>query len=517
MLVVEQAQALALNLENPGRVLASIPTARSLSHSGERLVVLPHKYEEVQVLRNLGIKAPAPIMHYYDWSGHHVPYNHQKLTAAFLTMNPKALVLNEIGTGKTQSALWAADYLIKAGAIKKVLILSPLSTLERVWGDDIFTEFFHRQALVLHGSAERRKKLLAMDANFYIINHDGFGIIAEEALGMFDLVIVDEAAIYRNPGTARFKALNWWLQKHNDLMIWLMTGTPTPNEPTDAWALSKLIDSPLCPQTYGRFKMQVMEKHGMWKWVPKAGSMDMVQHILQPAVRYTRDECFDLPDTVVQTREAKLSKQQREHYDTMMKQLIVESANGTITAANEAVKAQKLVQIACGVAYNDQGENVELDCSPRVSLVKDVIREAGEKIIVFVPLTGTLKMLERELSKEWTVGVVNGAVSASKRNVIFKNFQDTKDPHVLIAHPATMAHGLTLTSASTIIWYGPIYSNEQYVQANGRIERIGKRHVSNVVHIVGTTLERNIYTRLQGKQKLQGLLLELIRNSTEGT
>jgi SNF2 family DNA or RNA helicase len=120
-------------------------------------------------------------------------------------------------------------------------------------------------------------------------------------------------------------------------------------------------------------------------------------------------------------------------------------------------------------------------------------------------------MLERELSKHWTVATVNGAVSSSQRNEIFHNFQHASDPRVLIAHPATMAHGLTLTAASTVIWYGPIASNEQYQQANGRVERIGKRHVSNVVHIQSTLLEQRIFERLAGKQKMQGLLLDMIQ------
>jgi SNF2 family DNA or RNA helicase len=111
--------------------------------------------------------------------------------------------------------------------------------------------------------------------------------------------------------------------------------------------------------------------------------------------------------------------------------------------------------------------------------------------------------------------VVNGAVTSKRRNVIFQNFQEASDPRIILAHPATMAHGLTLTAATTIIWYGPITSNEQYVQANGRIERIGKRHVSNVVHIEATELERKMYTRLKTKQKLQGLLLDMIQQEQE--
>ena len=517
MLVIPKAKALALKLKNPARVLAAVPTAKTLSFRGTELVTVPHKIGEVQKLRSLGIAAPSPILHYYDWPGQFVPYEHQKLTSAFLTMNHKCLVLNEIGTGKTQSALWAADYLMKWGVIKKVLILSPLSTLERVWGDAIFKGFFHRKHVVLYGAAARRKKLLNTEADFYIINHDGLNIIAEDAVGKFDLVIVDEAAVLRNPSTSRYKHFKRWMGRNPDTHLWMMTGTPTPNDPTDAWTLSQLVDSPYATRTYTAFREQVMMKIGQWKFVPRPESVEVVKNILQPAIRYTRDECFDLPDTITQTRRVELTPEQKRHYTTMLKRLVIEMQQGgtTISAVNEAVKVQKLVQIACGVAYTDDGQDFEVDCSPRVNAVREVIEEAGEKVILFVPLTGALKMLERELSKRWSVGVVNGAVSSKKRDQIFYDFQNSKDPRVLIAHPATMAHGLTLTAASTVVWYGPITSNEQYVQANGRIERIGKRHVSNVVHIEATDLEYKMYHRLANKQKLQGLLLDLIQQSTE--
>ena len=515
MIVVERAKALALKLNNPNRVLSSIPTAKTLNVNGSSLVVAPHRIDEVRVLRNLGISAPSPILHYYDWPGKFTPYEHQRQTAGFLTMHDRCLVLNEIGTGKTQSALWAADYLLKTKRIKKVLIVSPLSTLQRVWGDAIFTGFTHRNFVVLHGTSKKRMQLLNTKADFYIINHDGFPIISEETVGMFDLVIVDEVAVLRNASTRRFKIFHKWMQRNPNTWLWMMTGTPTPNDPTDAWALAKLVGSPYLTKTYTGFREQVMMKIGQWKWIPRPESVEIVKHILQPAVRYTRDECFDLPETIVQTRQAELTPEQSKHYKTMLKQFVVEAAGTEITAVNEAVKIQKLVQIACGVAYGDDGQNIEIDCSPRVNLVKEVVEEAGEKVIIFVPLTGALHMLERELSKYWSVGIVNGEVSSTKRNVIFQDFQSAKDPHILIAHPGTMSHGLTLTSASTIIWYGPINSNEQYVQANGRVERIGKRNVSNVVHIESTELERHMYQRLQNKQKLQGLLLDLIQQETK--
>ena len=519
MLVVENAKALALKLRNPQQVLDSIATAKSLNYNGTPLVVLPHKIDEVRILNNLGIRAPSPILYHYDWPGGFVPYDHQKQTAAFLTLNQRGLVLNDIGTGKTVSALWAADYLMKMGKVKKVLIISPLSTLERVWADAIFTGFVHRKFAVLHGTSDKRMRLLKSETDFYIINHDGFGIISSECDGMFDLVIVDEAAVLRNPSTNRFKRFKRWLDRNPTTRLWLMTGTPTPNAPTDAWALAKLIGSPLASKTFTAFRDQVMMQVAQWKYVPRPEALNIVKHVLQPAVRYMREDCFDLPDTIIQTRTVNLTPEQAKHYKQMLKHFITELAEeqrekGTITAVNEAVKLQKLVQIACGVAYGDEGENIYLDCTPRVNLVREIIEEAGEKVIVFVPLTGTLHMLEKELSKHWSCAVVNGAVSSTQRNRIFNDFQNQRDPRVLIAHPATMAHGLTLTSASTIIWYGPINQNEQYTQANGRIERIGKRHVSNVIHIEATELEHKMFERLRNKQKLQGLLLDLVKQQT---
>jgi SNF2 family DNA or RNA helicase len=426
-------------------------------------------------------------------------------------MHKKALLLSEIGTGKTWSALWAADYLMRVGAIKKVLVLSPLSTLERVWGDAVFTDLTDRKAIVLHGSAEKRLKQLQPEADFYVINHDGFPIIAPHCNGMFDLIIIDEAAVLRNPSTTRFKQVRRFMANNTDSRLWLLTGTPTPNEPTDAWSLGKLVDNnTLGNTTYTAFRDKVMMKIGQWKFVPRPSSPETVKEILEPSIRYTRDECLELPDTVFHTRKVALSPEQKKYYKEMMKNLMVEASAGKITEANEAIKAQKLVQIACGAAYDENQQTIEIDARPRVSLVKDLVEESDSKCIVFVPLTGALRVLERELSAHFSCAVVNGEVSARDRNDIFRRFQKEPDPRVLIAHPATMAHGLTLTAASSIIWYGPITSNEIYQQANGRVERIGKRSVSNVFHIEATDLEFRMFERLRNKQKLQGVLLEML-------
>lgn len=507
MLVIEDKKMVAVATEDRQAILDAIPKARAVR---ENLVLVPHGLEETQVLRNLALKVPSPILHYYNWPGRFKPMSHQRDTAAFLTMHKKGIVLNSMGTGKTQAALWAADYLMNIGVVKRTLIISPLSTLNGVWGDAIFTSFPKRQYAVLHGSAAKRKQLMQEGADFCIINHDGFEIIAVDAAGVFDLIIVDEAAALRNPSTDRYKALRRYMDNNTNCRLWLMTGTPTPNEPTDAWALAKLVNSPHLNHTYSGFRDTVMMKLGKWKMVPRPSAPEDVAKVLTPSIRFDLADCIDLPEVVYQTRTVALSPEQTKAYNEMKKHLVVEAASGAITAANEAVKAQKLIQIACGVAYDEFGGPVELDCKARVSELLDCIEQCGGKAIVFVPLTGVLDMLKKKLAHKYKVEVVNGSVSLNARSAIFNEFQNGTNIDVLLAHPATMAHGLTLTAAKAIIWYGPITSNEQYTQANARTERIGKSHTTSVIHIAATDLERRMFDRLKNKQKLQGILLDIL-------
>lgn len=513
MLVLEQDQAILLKLHKPNRVLETIPSAK-LYKGQANLVTVPHGLDEVKVLNNLGINAPSPVDHYYAWPGKFKPFKHQRETVNFLVQNVRAMVLNDIGTGKTISALWAADYLMRQGLVRKCLVLSPLSTIDRVWADEVFHSFPHRTFATVHGSAEKRRKLMAMDHDFYIVNHDGFRIIEPHITDEFDLVIVDEAAVYRNAQSARFKKFFKFVNNSPpSRRLWLMTGTPTPNAPTDAYALGKLLGNTQVPRLFSTFRDRVMFKVGQWKWMPKPNAMHYAYQILHPSVRFKRDDCVDLPDTIVQRRSAELSPSQVAAYKDMAQDLVIDlGEKGYIDAANEAVKLQKLVQICAGAVYNRSRDSFDLDCSSRITAVKEIIEQTTEKVIVFVSLSNALKNIADELGKHYTTAVVEGSVSSNKRSMIFHDFQNSKDPRVLVAHPGTMAHGLTLTAASTIVWFIPPTSNEIYTQANGRIERIGKKFSSNVIHISGTKLEDSMYSRLENKQKMQGVLLDLLQN-----
>jgi SNF2 family DNA or RNA helicase len=494
-----------------------IPTAKVIEYKGASLVAIPYKPSEVRVLQNLGYDVPPPVDVMYDWPGKFKPFHAQRETVKFLTMQDRAYVLSSMGSGKSMSALWTADFLMRTREIKKCLIIAPLSTLERTWGDSIFYNLPARNFVVLHGSRERRLKLLNEDVDFYIINTDGVKIIVEalEDRPDIDLVVIDELATSRNASTDRWKAINKICNKHEKCYrrVIGMTGTPTPNLPTDAWAQCRLVTPSTVPPYFGRFRDQVMRQVTQWKWVPREGALETVRHAMQPNIRFSLEDCVDLPPQVFETREVEMGADQKKAYRDMLAKLHTEIQEGQITAANEAVKMMKLLQIACGIAYGNNGELHALPNAHRMNVVQEICEEAEGKVIVFVPFTGALEIVAEHLGQTWEIATVHGGTSKRERDTIFKDFQDGGEagPRIIVANPATMAHGITLTAATVICWYAPHTSNEIYEQACARVRRPGQKRTTVIAHIAGSDVERRMYERLKNKQSMQNCLLQLIR------
>lgn len=522
MLVKPEFKKLLLNLREPERVTAIMPTAQQVDFNGHNIVVVPHRLDEVRVLRNIGIDAPSPIDYYYDWPIRppFSPFAHQRITSAAATLAPRLFILNGLGSGKSLSVLWAYDYLRSLGVVKRALVMAPLSTLERTWGDEVFFNFPHLTHAVLHGSREHRHKLL--DENngvydVYIINHDG--IKNKETIELLikrldiDLIIVDELSAFRNHSTDRWKYANRLIQTRE--WAWGLTGTPIPNEPTDAWAQVRLINPSRVPKYKRQFQDMTMRQITTYKWVAKSDALDTVYGAMQPAVRFATKDCVDLPPTSLITRELPLTPEQDRAYKDMVNKLKAEYEGGQITAVNEAVKLGKLLQICCGVAYGKDGaENIILPAQPRLEETADLIRSAEGKAIVFVPYTGALTRVAEYLARYWSVRVVDGSTPKGQRDEIFGAFQRAPDPHVIVANAAAMSHGITLTEASLIVWFGPATSAEIFEQANARIVRPGQRRHTVIAMLESTPVERKRYEQLQGKVKNQGVLLDMFKGAT---
>jgi SNF2 family DNA or RNA helicase len=504
-------KALLLKVRQPNRITTVIPKSKILD-SGE--VLVKWGLEEAQVLKNLRIKnVPSPITAQYDWPGLHKPFAHQRTTAEFLTLHRRGFCFNEQGTGKTGSVIWAADYLMNIGMIRRVLVLCPLSIMQSAWVNDLFKFAMHRTVTVAH-SYDRKKRIEAVnaDSDFVICNFDGLEII-KDAVNQndFDLIVVDEANAYKTVSTKRWKALQSIIKA--DTWIWMLTGTPAAQAPTDAYGLARIINPSGVPRFFGSFKDQVMQKITNFKWVPKPRAEDIVHQVLQPAIRFTKEQCLDLPDMTYVTRDVPLTKQQMQYYEHIRKHMTTIAAGEEITTVNAAANLNKLLQLSCGAVYSDSGEVVSFDASNRIEALKEVIDEASHKVIVFVPYRHAIQLVNEELTKSgYSCEIVNGEVSVNKRTDIFNRFQTQPDPKVLIIQPQAASHGVTLHAANVVIYWSPVMSVETYLQANARVHRAGQRNPCTVVHLQGSPVERKMYAMLQSKVDIHTRLVDLYDN-----
>lgn len=504
-------KALLLNVRNPNRITEVIPRSKVLD-SGQ--VLVKWGLEEAQVLKNLRIKnVPSPIKNKYEWTGLYKPFDHQKETASFLTLHRRAFCFNEQGTGKTSSVIWAADYLLKEKFINRVLVICPLSIMQSAWEADLFKFAMHRTCAIAHSySKEKRIQAIQSDTDFVIINYDGLEIIKDEIINAkFDLIVVDEANAYKNVQTKRWKTLASIIRP--ETWVWMLTGTPASQSPTDAYGLAKIINPAGVPKFFGAFRDMVLQKITQFKWIPKPSSERVVHQVLQPAIRYTKEECLDLPDMTYVTREVPLSAQQHKFYETIRKNMMAVAAGEEITTVNAAANLNKLLQLSCGAVYSDSGEIVAFDAKSRMTALLEVIEEASHKVIVFAPFKHAIEIVAEEMGKnKIPAEIIHGGISATKRTEIFSRFQTEENPRVLVIQPQAAAHGVTLHAANVVVWWGPITSIETYLQANARVHRAGQRNPCTVVHLQGSPVEKRVYKMLSEKVDIHTRLIDLYKN-----
>ena len=510
---------------NP-RIEQYVPEAKRVN--GAYLAV-PNTLRNVQLLRILDCPVPGSMeASGYDWpiEKGRKPLEHQKLMAEFMVSHPRCFNLSDMGTMKTLSTLWAADFVMSQypKGECRALIVAPLSILQRVWGDAIFANFLGRRTYrIVHGSGEQRLQALEEAADFYVINFDGLGVgastrkrfelsgVSHELFSRTDirLGIVDEASAYRDARTKRHRIARLLLGKRD--YLWQLTGTPTSNGPTDAFGLAKLANNAK-GESFTSFHNRTMMKVSTFKWIPRAGAYEEARKLLTPAIRFDIRDVWDGPPMTTQQREVALTDEQKKLMGALKRDLqIVMKSGQPITAMNEGAVRQKFIQIMLGAVYDSDHKPHPVDASPRVNELKQVIANAPNKLLIFVPLTSIVNMLYKELKDTVSCEVVNGDVSQTERSRIFSAFQQSEQPRVLIADPGTMAHGLDLYAASTVVWYGTTEKTELYLQANKRAHRPGQKHPVTVVQLVSNKLEREIYRRLESNESLQGVLLQAVR------
>lgn len=498
--------------------LEQVPHAKSIEFG--RFVVAPCTIESQIMAANLKLPAYSPILvkGNYDWPRApfiKAPFAHQYEMAAMLTLHHRMHNLAEIGTGKTLGCLWAADFLMRAKFLRRVVIACPLSTVNSVWRNHIGEHFGGlRRSAVCAGDKRKRLAALSSDADFLILNNEAFTLdyvrAALDERDDIELVIVDESDRYRNRTTERYHAMKSYV---GDKALWMNTGTPTPRLPTDAWAQQNLIGKP--PMSYRQFEDRTTYKVTQFKRIPTSVGKDEVVKLLQPAIRFLRKDCIDLPLTQVISQQVDITSEQVHVLRKLKQTMRVEFPNGkAVNAVNEGVLRAKILQAMAGAIYDAQHDIHIVDSKPRIDMCKDLMESSDGKALVFTHLTSIAKMLHKELGG----ALIIGETSLNQRTEYFDDFQRTQKGEggldVIVADARTMSHGLTLTKADKVIWYTPAESSGTYVQANGRITRPGQERETLIYQLWVSMLERQIYSRHMGAESLQGLVMSWLDEET---
>jgi SNF2 family DNA or RNA helicase len=471
-------------------------------------LIVPHGPAEVKILRAVGIDVPSSLIH-YDWCGWQ-PFRIQIATTELLVGNQRSYVLNSMGTGKTKCALWAFDHLKQLGGVNRMLVVAPLSTLRFTWGNEILSTVPTYKFVVLHGTREKRKQLLEQPADIYIINHDGLKLLSKEIIARRDIdcIVFDELAAFRNKTE---RTLNAAKVAQSKTIVWGLTGAPTPNAPTDTFWQAKVVTPSTVPKYWNMFRDELMFRVSQFKWLPKANAIDKAIAVMQPSVRFTLDDVMELPAFVSRNVEVEMSERQKLVYREIQQTCVSLIENKQITAVNAGAVMTKLLQISLGWVYADRRRIVDLHATARQSALVDLCEAAEHKVLVFVPYKHALAGLAKALAAAGRdVAVVSGETPPRERTDIFNAFQNSGKYTDLLAHPGCVAHGLTLTAADTVIWYGPVTSSEIYEQANARIRRVGQKHRQLFLHLQATPVEHKLYQLLINKVRVQDKLLELI-------
>ena len=291
-----------------------------------------------------------------------------------------------------------------------------------------------------------------------------------------------------------------------------MTGTPAAQSPVDAFGLAKLVNPQGVPRFFGAFRDLVMLKISNFKWVARPEATDIVYKSLQPAIRFTKKECLDLPDIIYTKRQVELTRQQNKYYKELRDKMVTQAAGEQVSAANAAVNMNKLLQISAGAVYTDDGDSLEFDIKHRYNVLSEVINESSKKVLVFVPFKNVIDVLVDKLCKDnIPTEIIRGDVPPTKRTEIFQRFQETPEPRVLVIQPKAAAHGVTLTAADTIVWWGPTSSVETYEQANARIHRAGQTSKCTVIQLQGSHIEKRIYALLDNKLDAHTKIIDLYK------
>ena len=449
------------------------------------------------------------------------PHFYQRIAIQRLLDNPKYGLLLGMGLGKTIITLSAiAELMYNRFEVKRVLLIAPKQVTYTTWQDEAI-KFDHTRPIrfsLVVGDLKERKRALESKSDVFLVNRENVSWLCEYYNYdlPFDMLVLDEGSSFKNPRAKRFRALKR-ARLCFDRVV-LLTGTPAPNSLLELWPQLYLLDG---GERLGRtitqyrntyFKPDKTNGHIVYSYrlKDKNTEQEIYRRISTICMSLVSETCIALPGKRIRTIRLKMPEPIRQQYKKMVRDLVLQLGDETITALNAASLSNKLLQLANGCVY-DEERAVHDFHDGKLQALRDVLQDKDgtirepalvfysflhdkERILNCFPEARELKTAED--IRDWNAGRIK----------------------VLLAHPASCGYGINLQAGGRrIVWYGLTWSLEQYQQANARLYRQGQTETVDIYHLVMMgTIDEQVMAALQSKKTGQDALLEAVQLNLKG-
>lgn len=420
----------------------------------------------------------------------------------------------DMGMGKTVCALTAiVELLHNCFEVAKVLIIAPKRVAEDTWSREInkWDHTKHLKIVKVLGTAKQRINALESSADIYVINRENTEWLVNfyKKDWPFDMVVIDELSSFKSSKARRFRAL----RKVRPFIkrIVGLTGTPAPNGLIDLWSQLYLLDQgERLGKTVTGYRERYFEpgkrdpRRGIvFDWKPKPMAEEAIYgKISDICISMQAKDYLELPERINNVIPVSLPATARKKYEQLERDLLLPFAESDVVADTAAVLSNKLLQMANGAVYDENG-GVKYIHNAKLEALEDVIEAAnGKPVLVYYAYRHDRDRIKAKFP--------NARSLDTEKDII--DWNDGKID-LLITHPASAGHGLNLQAGGHIIvWFGLVWSLELYQQANARLDRQGQQHSVIVHHLVAEgTIDEDVMKAIEGKAVGQEALLEAVK------
>ena len=425
-------------------------------------------------------------------------------------------LLMEMGTGKTLTSIAIAGALYQFGKVSRILVTAPLSILG-VWEQEFgqFADYPHKVTVLKGSSKEKGEMLKALEhgkLQIVVVNYESAWRIEKELLEFdADLIIADEAHKIKEARTAQSKAMHHLGDKARYKL--LLTGTVITNKELDVFSQYRYLNRKVFGDSFYVFRNRYFDMVGYGNHLPrfrKSMLEDFLERMHSIAYRVTKAECLDLPDITEEVRTVELEEKAKRLYKELEKESYTELSGSEVSAVNVLTKLLRLSQLTGGHLTDDEGDSNPVSTA-KLDALSDLIDSAmaeEKKLVVMARFVPELNDIQRLLDDKG-IGYASVRGGVKNREEEIRRFQEDNDCRVFVGQIAAAGLGITLTSASTLVFYSLDYSMSNFEQAKARIHRVSQTENCHYIYLVAKdTVDVKVLKALRHKVDLAKTLVD---------